>query len=154
MADGGDYGPIHRDFGPDDLRPLLDAAGIERTITVQADNTFAETDAMLAHADRAPWIAAVTGWVPLLDPAACERSLARYCAHPAFRGVRHLVHDEPDPDWLLRESVQESLGCWPREASCSRSRPCSRATWSMSRAWPVASRAEDRDRPPGKAPDR
>jgi L-fucono-1,5-lactonase len=76
---------------------------------VQADNTFAETDAMLAHADRHGWIAAVTGWVPLLDPAACDRALARYCEHPAFRGVRHLVHDEPDPDWLLREPVQGSL---------------------------------------------
>jgi L-fucono-1,5-lactonase len=107
---GGDYGPIQRDFGPDELRSLLDAAGIERSITVQADNTFADTDEMLGHAQARPWVAAVTGWVPLLDPAACERALARYLVHPAFRGVRHLVHDEADPDWLLRGSVLESLG--------------------------------------------
>ncbi len=76
---------------------------------MQADNSFADTDAMLARAERHRWIAAVTGWVPLLDPSECERALARYCAHPLFRGVRHLVHDEPDPDWLLRPAVHESL---------------------------------------------
>lgn len=64
---------------------------------------------MLAHADRHPWIAAVTGWVPLLEPGEAERALDRYCRHPAFRGVRHLVHDEPDPDWLMLRRVRESL---------------------------------------------
>lgn len=105
-----DYAPIHRDFEPDDLEPLLRTTGIKHTITVQAANSFADTDAMLARADRYPWIAAVTGWVPLLDPRETDRALERYTEHPAFRGVRHLVHDEPDPDWLLRSTVRESLG--------------------------------------------
>ncbi len=104
-----DYGPIFRDFGPADLDPLLRAGGIEHTITVQAANSFADTDAMLAHADRHAWIAAVTGWIPLLDPPAAARALDAYLEHPAFRGVRHLVHDEPDPDWLLEDPVGESL---------------------------------------------
>ncbi|HEY1518886.1 MAG TPA: amidohydrolase family protein [Solirubrobacteraceae bacterium] len=103
------YGPIHRDFGPGDLEPLLRRVGIAHTITVQSANSFADTDAMLAHADRHPWIAAVTGWVPLLEPGEAERALDRYCRHPAFRGVRHLVHDEPDPDWLMLRRVRESL---------------------------------------------
>lgn len=64
---------------------------------------------MLAWADRHGWIAAVTGWVPLLEPREAERALERYCRHPAFRGVRHLVHDEPDPDWLVLAPVRESL---------------------------------------------
>jgi L-fuconolactonase len=105
-----EYEPIQRDFGPADLDPLIRAAGIARTITVQAANSFADTDAMLARADEHPWIAGVVGWIPLLDPAAASRALDRYCGHRAFRGVRHLVHDEPDPDWLLRASVRESLG--------------------------------------------
>jgi len=104
-----EYGPIQRDFGPADLEPLLRAAGITRTITVQAANSFADTDAMLARADEHAWIAGVVGWIPLLDPAAASRALNRYCGHRAFRGVRHLVHDEPEPDWLLRASVRESL---------------------------------------------
>jgi L-fuconolactonase len=104
-----DYGPIRRDFEPDDLEPLLQSAGIARTITVQAANSLHETDAMLARAERHPWIAAVTGWVPLLDPREAERALERYRGHPALRGVRHLVHDEPDPNWLVRAPVRQSL---------------------------------------------
>lgn len=103
------YGPICRDFGPSDLDPLLAATGITHTITVQAANSFADTDAMLARAECHPWIAGVTGWVPLLEPREAERALERYTRHPAFHGVRHLVHDEPDPDWLLRPPVLESL---------------------------------------------
>lgn len=103
------YAPIHRDFEPDHLEPLLRGAGIAYTITVQAANSYADTDAMLARADRHPWIAGVTGWVPLLEPVQAGRALERYCLHPAFRGVRHLVHDEPDPDWLLRAPVRQSL---------------------------------------------
>lgn len=104
-----EYGPIRRDFEPADLEPLLRSAGIARTVTVQAANSLEDTDAMLARAERHPWIAAVIGWVPLLDPGEAERALERYRDHPAFRGVRHLVHDEPDPDWLLRAGVRESL---------------------------------------------
>ncbi len=107
--EASEYGPIHRDFEPPDLEPLLHATGITHTITVQAANSFADTDATLARAERHPWIAGVTGWVPLLDPAEAERALERYCWHPRFCGVRHLVHDEPDPDWLLRAPVRESL---------------------------------------------
>lgn len=103
------YNPIYRDFEPPDLEPLLDAAGITHAITVQAANSLADTEAMLGRADRHGWIAAVTGWVPLLDPLEVERALERYGGHPAFRGVRHLVHDEADPDWLLRAAVGESL---------------------------------------------
>ncbi len=103
------YGPIYRDFGPGDLEPLLREAGITHTITVQAANSFADTDAMLARAGGCDWIAAVTGWVPLLDPTETERALDRYCRDQRFCGVRHLVHDEPDPDWLLRAPVRASL---------------------------------------------
>ncbi len=78
-------------------------------MVVQADNSFADTGAMLAYADRHEWIGAVIGWVPLIDPRAAERGLDRNAEHPAFRGVRHLVHDEPDRDWLLRPGVAESL---------------------------------------------
>lgn len=105
-----EHRPIQRDFEPRDLEPLLRARGVDRTITVQAANSFADTDAMLARADRHNWIAAVTGWVPLTDPPAAWRALDQYTRHPAFRGVRHLVHDEPDPDWLARAEVAASLG--------------------------------------------
>ena len=96
----GTFRPIRRDFGPSDLEPLLRRAGSVIAITVQAANSFADTDAMLARAAEHAWIAGVVGWVPLLEPRRPSGRSMRYCRHPAFRGVRHLVHDEPDPDWL------------------------------------------------------
>lgn len=85
------------------------AAGIDYTVLVQAANSYADTDFMLQQADRYLWIGAVVGWVPLLEPAEAERALARYMEHPVFRGVRHLIHDEPDPDWIVQERALEGL---------------------------------------------
>lgn len=104
------YGPIYRTFAPDELAPQLAAAGIDRTVLVQAANSFADTDAMLAQAEAYDWIGAVVGWVPLEDPAAAARALDdRYLANPWFTGVRHLNHDEADPDWLVRPKVIDGL---------------------------------------------
>jgi L-fuconolactonase len=102
-------GPIHRSFSGDDLAPLLAAEGIDRTVIVQCANSHEDTDYLLEQADAYPVIAGVVGWAPLLDPQACAATLDRRCAHPRFRGVRHLVHDEPDPDWLARPGLRASL---------------------------------------------
>ncbi len=100
---------IARDFEPADLRPLLDACGIDRTILVQSACTDGDTDAMFAQAAEHAWIAAVTAWVDLLSPARAEERLDVLAGQPTLRGIRHLIHEEPDPHWILRESVLESL---------------------------------------------
>ncbi|GAA2370123.1 amidohydrolase family protein [Nonomuraea africana] len=105
-----DLPAIYRTFGPEDLAPELAAAGVDRTVVVQADDSFWETDAMLAHADAHDFIAGVVGWVPLDRPDEAARALDRYTRHPKFVGVRHLIHTEPDPDWLVQDSVLEGLG--------------------------------------------
>jgi len=66
---GPEHAVIARDFEPSDLRPLLDACGIDRTILVQSACTDKDTDAMFAQAEEHTWIAAVTAWVDLLSPA-------------------------------------------------------------------------------------
>jgi L-fuconolactonase len=48
--------------------------------------------------------------VPLDRPDEAAGALERYRRHPRFAGVRHLIHDEPDPDWVVRDSVIEGLG--------------------------------------------
>jgi L-fuconolactonase len=104
------YGPIYRTFTPDELEPQLQAAGIDSTVLVQSANSFEDTDSMLGHAAERPWIGAVVGWVPLEDPIAAARALdERYLADPHFRGIRHLNHNESDPDWLVRPAVLEGL---------------------------------------------
>lgn len=105
-----EYGPIYRTFEPEELAPQLAAAGIDRTVLVQSANSFADTDAMLRQAETHEWIGAVVGWVPLEDPAAAAKALdERYLANPYFTGVRHLNHDEADPDWLVRPAVIDGL---------------------------------------------
>ncbi|MFG1921623.1 amidohydrolase family protein [Cryptosporangium sp. NPDC048952] len=103
-------GPIYRTFGYEELEPQLDECGVDATVLVQAEGSFADTDAMLALSARHPRLAAVVGWVPLLDPAATGDALERYGKDPRYVGVRHQVHDEPDADWILRPAVLESLG--------------------------------------------
>ena len=107
-----DLAQIHRTFEPAELEPLLDATGIARTVLVQAANSFEDTGYMLEQADRHPWIAGVVGWLPLLEPGVTESALERYARQPTLRGVRHLVHNEPYPAWLLRAPVATSLALW------------------------------------------
>jgi L-fuconolactonase len=105
-----DYGPIYRTFTPAELAPQLHEAGIDRTVLVQSANSFEDTDSMLRHAAAHEWIGAVVGWVPLEDPAAAARALDEiYLADPKFRGVRHLNHEEADPNWLVRPTVIDGL---------------------------------------------
>jgi L-fucono-1,5-lactonase len=102
--------PIRRTFEPPDLEPLLRAAGVDATVLVQAADSYEDTDAMLARAGAYPWIAAVVGWVPLDRPDEAAAAVERYRARPAFAGVRHLIHDDPDPDWVVQDAVIEGLG--------------------------------------------
>ncbi|GAA2207875.1 amidohydrolase family protein [Nonomuraea monospora] len=104
-----DSGPIFRTFEPAELVPQLAAAGVDRTVLVQSMDSYADTDAMLAQADAYDVIGAVVGWVPLLRPEEAAQALERYRRHPRFAGIRHLIHDEPDPDWVLQEPVIEGL---------------------------------------------
>jgi len=103
------YGPLYRNFEPPELAPQLRAAGIDRTVLVQAANSYADTDDMLRQADLYDWIGAVVGWVPLPQPEEAEEALNRYARHPRFRGVRHLIHEEADPDWVVQDRVIEGL---------------------------------------------
>lgn len=113
----GDYGwltpdepLLYRDFGPADLAPLIDAAGITGTVLVQAAPTIEETRYLLdlAEARAGGFVAAVIGWVPLdaNDVAAHLDGLAR---HTKLAGVRPMIQDIPDVDWMLGSGVENGL---------------------------------------------
>jgi L-fuconolactonase len=102
-------GPIYKTFEPSDLEPHVKQAGIDRTVLVQAANSYEDTASMLRNAHANNWIGAVIGWVDLLNPDATRQRLEMYTKHPKFRGIRHLIHDEPDPDWVVQDVVIESL---------------------------------------------
>ena len=102
--------PIYDDWLPGDLKPDLEQLGVDATIAVQADNHYSDTDHMLRLAEEHDWIAGVVGWAPLDQPEATRERLELHRReHPKFRGVRHLLHLESDPDWVLQDAVIESL---------------------------------------------
>jgi L-fuconolactonase len=111
----GDYGwltpdlaPIYRDFAMADLDPLLDQCGIDATILVQAAPTEAETAFMLAEAEASPRIAGVIGWIDFDAPDAAAR-VAAMAENPLIIGLRPMLHDIPDDDWLLRPHLTDPL---------------------------------------------
>lgn len=100
---------LRRDYLPPELAPLLRASGIDGTVAVQARQTVEESDWLLALTDQHPFIFGVVGWVDLCS-ARVEEDLARLARHPKFRGVRHILHDEPDDRFMLREDFRRGLG--------------------------------------------
>jgi L-fuconolactonase len=97
--------PLRRRFGPDDLEPLLGAHGVSGTVVVQARHSLDETRELLAIAAATPFVLGVVGWLDLTGDV--PRQLAELDG--GLVGVRHQVHDEPDPAWLLRDDVQRGL---------------------------------------------
>jgi L-fuconolactonase len=91
---------LYRDYGPDDLRPHLARNGIERVVAVQAAQSVAETAYLLAIAHSTDFVAGVVGWVPF-DAAEGPAELARLAADPWLRGVRPMIQDIADDDWML-----------------------------------------------------
>lgn len=108
---------IQRDFLPDDLQPLLDAKSIDGTIAVQARQTLEETDFLLGLATHHPMIKGVVGWIPLCDPQV-ENYLAQYADQKKIVGFRHVVHDEPDDDFILRPDFNAGIKALGRYALC------------------------------------
>jgi L-fuconolactonase len=98
---------IRRPFAPDDLRPLLDAHGFDGAVVVQTYSSLDETRGFLALAARIDFVAGVVGWIDLTSPEVAETVAGLRDGN--LVGVRHQVHDEPDPDWLLRDDVRRGL---------------------------------------------
>jgi L-fuconolactonase len=107
----GDYGwltpalkSIYRNFEEADLAPILQRHHIAKTILVQAAPTEAETDYMLSVARRTDFVAGVVGWIDFEAADAAERIAARP-EEPLLKGLRPMIHDLADDDWMLRPEL-------------------------------------------------
>lgn len=96
---------LARAYAPSDLAPQLDRHGIGHTVLVQAAATVQETEYMLGIADSTEKVAGVVGWIDFEKPSDISH-LERLREHPKFLGVRPMIQDIPDDDWMLREDVQ------------------------------------------------
>jgi L-fuconolactonase len=92
---------LRRDFLPSDLDPLLHAAGLDGSVAVQARQSLEETRWLLELSDQFYVIKAVVGWVDLRSQALMDE-LDLFSRHSKFRGVRHVLQDEQDDEFMLR----------------------------------------------------
>jgi len=103
-----DMGVLYRDYEPEHLRPILDATGVESTILVQAAPTIEETRFLLELSRQHSFVVGVVGWIDMESPQAPE-VLEELCAHEKFVGVRPMVQDIADPQWLLRPTLTNAI---------------------------------------------
>ena len=106
--DASENSRIRRDYLPSHLGPLLREVGIERSVFVQTQHDVEENRWVLKLADENPFIAGVVGWVDLASRD-CEQQVLEFRSHPKFVGVRHITHNEPDDDFILRPDVLRGL---------------------------------------------
>ena len=99
---------LQRDHLPEDIRPLLSTTAFDGTIAVQARQTLEETRWLLDLADRYPFIKGVVGWVDLRSDD-LRRQLDELAQHPKLVGVRHVIHDEPDDAFMLRDDFKRGF---------------------------------------------
>ena len=106
MLEGMDS--IRQDFLIPELRQAMREGGIDRVVTVQARQSLTETEWLLDLASRYDFICGVVGWIPLIDPAVVLH-LDKYVANPKLKAVRHVVHDEPNDFYILRDDFNRGV---------------------------------------------
>lgn len=107
----GDYawlsselGVLYQDFLPQHIMPILEAQSVTQTILVQAADSPAETEFMLSLATEHNFIAGVVGWVDMASKQGLE-DIHRLASNPYFKGIRPMLQDIDDKDWILHENL-------------------------------------------------
>jgi L-fuconolactonase len=101
-------GILKRDFLPEELHAESGKAAVTGTVAVQARQTLNETTWLLSLAESTPWILGVVGWVDLMS-GELSRQLDRFAPHPKLVGIRHVLQDEPDRDFMLQPSFTRGI---------------------------------------------
>lgn len=99
---------LKRDFLPVDLAPLLEENGVDGCIAVQARQTIEETLWLLELADAHSEIKGVVGWVPICS-SDLNASLDQFNENSKLAGIRHVIHDEKDDDYILGEDFNRGI---------------------------------------------
>src|ERR1051325_103630 len=101
--------PLHRDWLPNDWQAAAKKCGLDGSIAGEARPTMEEARWLLELANQNLLIKGVVGWVDLRSETVAIQ-LAEFSKHPRFVGVRHVVQDEPDDDFMLREDFLRGIG--------------------------------------------
>lgn len=113
-----DLAVLDRAYGLSDVEQELVEHGVSRVVLVQAADNVADTVNMFDQAARssgarpgqpkAVEVAGIVGWVPLASRTKAARLLDSWAGQPIV-GIRHLIHRETDPNWMLRKDVSAGL---------------------------------------------
>lgn len=103
-----DIGSIYRDVAVADWQKLAKPLGINGGVLVQAAPSLAETLYLLDLAEANPAVLGVVGWVDLVAADAVYQ-IERLAKHPKLKGLRPMLHDLPDPAWIVQPVVQPAL---------------------------------------------
>jgi L-fuconolactonase len=113
--DRGDYGwltpelrPLYDDFLPDALISHLDNNNFQKTIVVQAAPTIAETEYLLSLYQKYEFLAGVVGWLDF-EASNFKQEFERLLEFPGFVGVRPMLQDIEDDDWILRPTILKNI---------------------------------------------
>ena len=101
-------GMLRRDFLIDDLNKVMREADIEGVVTVQARQTLEETEWLLGLAEHHDFVRGLVGWVPLVDKGVRDQ-LEKLSIRTKLKAVRHVLHDEPDAFYMLREDFNRGV---------------------------------------------
>ncbi|HET9801662.1 MAG TPA: amidohydrolase family protein [Candidatus Acidoferrum sp.] len=99
---------LKRNFLPADLDTILDSNNVDGTIAVQADTSTNETEFLMNVARSSEKVLGVVGWIDL-TASDIEAQLQAYVGRPKLCGFRHIVQDEPDDRYLLRDDVVRGI---------------------------------------------
>ena len=103
-----EMGILRRDFLPVDLSREAGAAGVSGVVSVQARQTVEETRWLLELAKNHDFIRGVVGWAPLISDR-LRADLEPLAANRKLRGLRHVLQDEADPHYMLREDFNRGI---------------------------------------------
>jgi L-fuconolactonase len=101
---------LGRAYRPADLETEIRAVGVDYTVLVQGYPQSVEANRWLfKQANATPFVAGVVAWLDLQAPERAGAAIERLKTEPKFAGIRHVVEDESDIDWIVRPPVIESL---------------------------------------------
>lgn len=103
-----DMSRLQRDFLPEDLEKILYSLHFDGAVAVQARQSLEETSWLLELAQKYDCIKGVVGWVDLCSPNVTEQ-LKQFAGNPYLKGIRHVIHDEEDDQFMLREDFQRGI---------------------------------------------
>jgi len=99
---------LQKNYLPDQLQTELLSIGFDGSIVVQARQSLEETKWILNLAEQNSFIKGVVGWVDLCSPG-IEEELIQFSGHPKLVGLRHVIHDEPDDNFILRKDFLNGI---------------------------------------------